>query len=568
MRKLGFVFALALIAALIVPSVNAQEGAVFRTAGGWDAPPNWHGNHYQSGCCGAAWWWIWEPLFHYVPGSDEIIFRLADSYEESEDGLTSTVTIREGSMWHDGTPATSQDVWDSFAFERSWNATVWNFLEDIELPDERTVVFHWKQPTPIARQLLAGVQIRAPHHIYGEWAQAFWDAGDDEEAKQAIWDEIAEFRPENPIGTGPFMIDTVTENVMILAKFPDHPMADQIAFDYVRIERWSSNEAVWNMLQAGEIDAAHPAMTPDIFEGIQAAQPGIEMATVSDLGAFAIYFNPEMFPLELRQALAHAINRSEMREVSYYYAIDSGPYATGLLPSNEEYWLGEDFMATLTPYDYDPDLAASMLEDLGWTKEDSQWMDADGNPVSYTIGAPAAYSDWVLACENLAQQLTNFGIPSECQPRDNSVYWGDQDAHNYQIDIGWMATMWGTGHPYTAYDRFFSENGSWARRLGLDQVHEFEGPDGEMVDTWELVTQLGQALTFEEQQEIVRQLAYVSNENVFALPFLEKALLITHNTATVTGWPPVDDPLWTMCGGGIERFYVTLMLYEGLAPAE
>ncbi|MCZ7544342.1 MAG: hypothetical protein M5R40_12790 [Anaerolineae bacterium] len=64
--------------------------------------------------------------------------------------------------------------------------------------------------------------------------------------------------------------------------------------------------------------------------------------------------------------------------------------------------------------------------------------------MNIVVGAPSTYSDWVLACENLAQQLTNFGMPAECQPRDVNVYWDDQDALDYDIDIGWFGVAWGT----------------------------------------------------------------------------------------------------------------------------
>ncbi|MCZ7544344.1 MAG: hypothetical protein M5R40_12800 [Anaerolineae bacterium] len=131
-----------------------------------------------------------------MPGDDSIVMRLAQSYELSDDGLLSTVVLQEGSAGHDFRhPRPPLRTWGPFAFEKSWNALVWQFLDNIEIVDDMTLRFHWKQATPIARQLLAGIQIRAPHHIYGEWAQAFWDAGDDEEAMNAIWEDIQEFRP-------------------------------------------------------------------------------------------------------------------------------------------------------------------------------------------------------------------------------------------------------------------------------------------------------------------------------------------------------------------------------------
>lgn len=568
MKKLLFA-AMALILVLgLAPSAVAQEGVYFRTWGGWDAPPAWHGNHYQSGCCGVAWWFIWEPLFHYVPGDDSIIMRLAKSYELSEDGMVSTVVLQDGSAWNDGTPATAQDVWDSFAFEKSWDASVWAFLDSIEIVDDMTVKFHWKQPTPIARQLLAGIQIRAPHHLYGEWAQALWDAGDDDAALSAVWDQIAEFRPEMPIGTGPFYVDSVTESVFIMKKFEGHPFAANVAFDGVRVERDVSNEATWNLLQAGELDAAHPGSPPDVVDAI-AALPDMEYVVVSDLSEFSIYFNPTKYDAALRKAIAQAINRTEMREVSFYYAVDVNDYAHGVLKTMEDLWLGADWIAeNLTSYAYDPEAAAAALQALGYTKDGNTWKTPAGEDFAITAGAPSGWSDWVYACENLAQQFSNFGIVSECQPRDNAVYWTDQTSDNFDIDIGWFATYWGTGHPYTGYEGMFNPQAARAQEMGADvtAAGEFAAVDGTMVTPLDLTAQLGQATTFEEQQAIVRDLAYITNENLFALPYLEKSLGIYRNGAKIQGWPAADDPMWTMCGGGIERFYTTLMVTGAITP--
>ena len=40
---------------------------------------------------------------------------MAESYELSEDGLTFTVTLRDGLMWHDGQEVTTDDVLWSMA---------------------------------------------------------------------------------------------------------------------------------------------------------------------------------------------------------------------------------------------------------------------------------------------------------------------------------------------------------------------------------------------------------------------------------------------------------------------
>lgn len=74
-----------------------------------------------------------------------IIPNLAASFEESDDGLTYTFTLRNDVMFHNGAKMTSADV--KYSFERVMNPEtgavnfeVFNAVENIETPDDLTVI--------------------------------------------------------------------------------------------------------------------------------------------------------------------------------------------------------------------------------------------------------------------------------------------------------------------------------------------------------------------------------------------------------------------------------------------
>lgn len=111
-------------------------------------------------------------MFNPVPGvgSAEVIPDLAESLgTPSDDGRTWTYTLREGLVYEDGTPITSQDVkygvmrsiekdvlvngptyfGDFLALEEDFESPYENPDTDtaaIETPDDRTIVFHLKEP--------------------------------------------------------------------------------------------------------------------------------------------------------------------------------------------------------------------------------------------------------------------------------------------------------------------------------------------------------------------------------------------------------------------------------------
>jgi ABC-type transport system substrate-binding protein len=118
---------------------------------------------------------------------------LATGWKGSDDGLSITFTLRDGVLWHDGTPFTSADV--AFSAMEVWKPLqnigrgIFANLEAVDTPDETTAVFRFSRPTPL--QLVANalpvVSAVLPKHVY---------AGTDIAAN-----------PSNAalVGTGPFL---------------------------------------------------------------------------------------------------------------------------------------------------------------------------------------------------------------------------------------------------------------------------------------------------------------------------------------------------------------------------
>lgn len=90
----------------------------------------------------------YENLFKFYSNDGAPEPCLADTYEFSEDGLTLTVTLKDGITFASGNPMTSADV--LFSINRCKNlqgnpSFICDTIESMEAPDEKTVVFHLTQ---------------------------------------------------------------------------------------------------------------------------------------------------------------------------------------------------------------------------------------------------------------------------------------------------------------------------------------------------------------------------------------------------------------------------------------
>ena len=91
----------------------------------------------------------YENLFKFYSNDGAAEPCLADTYEFSDDGLTLTVTLKDGIKFASGNPMTSADV--AFSINRCKNlkgnpSFIADTIDSVETPDDKTVVFHLTEP--------------------------------------------------------------------------------------------------------------------------------------------------------------------------------------------------------------------------------------------------------------------------------------------------------------------------------------------------------------------------------------------------------------------------------------
>lgn len=123
---------------------------------------------------------------------------LAESYEVSEDGTTITFTIQDGIKWHDGVDFTAEDVKWTFEYYTTVpgaNSVLTDVIDDVKsiTVDGNKVVFEFNNPQPNALTVFSQWPVLPKHCLENVTPENF--------AADTFW--------QNPIGTGPFKVETV-----------------------------------------------------------------------------------------------------------------------------------------------------------------------------------------------------------------------------------------------------------------------------------------------------------------------------------------------------------------------
>lgn len=558
-----------------VPKVNKEK--VFRTHGGWPKPPQFQGNPFTQGGVGSAYGLVFEPLVQHVRSTDALFPVLATSIEHTE-GET-IIKLRDDVTWNDGEKFTADDVIAAFYLNPR---EVCNYLTKVEKIDDYTVKLVWQDPAPFMeiRDLIIAVSsvMNVPYHIFKEYAdkaRAIRESARDatpeelavrrtafgkkytEEEEQALndnWKKMMELTYPKPIGTGPYVVESVTSSDMILVKRPDYWAADQVYFEKIHFIQ-ATPDALLGMLRAGELEMYDGSLPRDLAEAILAANKDIVFYPMFDPACHVLYFNQRREPfndVNLRRALVYALDRTKIREAAAYYGKEFPISIVGMPPSSLEIYVSEEMRAKLTKYEYDPEKAAQILEENGWKRnKDGIWEDKNGKTYSFTIAVNAG---WVpagvveTAAFVAAEQLTQFGFPTEVIAVDSSVFWNNAAVEGmYDMVIDWGDVTWSYMYPSSPLTNTFKGGPRqlmgipWDDEKGKPIWENIKGPDGTEVDPIELVDKLLVTPDEKERQKIIDTLVWICNENAFAVNLYQNTTGRWMNRGTVTGLPREDE---------------------------
>ena len=248
-----------------------------------------------------------ELLYNGLVGRDERgepVPELAESWQIEQGGTVYRFRLRDGVKWHDGTQFTASDIKFTFEevllkFHARTRASMGALLAGVEAPDDRTVVFRFKQPyAPLLYQLDATEAPIIARHIY---------QGTDPQTNPAN---------SSPIGTGPFKFVSYTKGTEIrLARNPAYfkpglPYLDGLV---MRIIPDLSVQVL--ALENGEVDFLWelPGQLLSRVQSdarFQTARTGYHPGGSNCIMTMSFNLDrPILKELRVRQAIAHALDR-------------------------------------------------------------------------------------------------------------------------------------------------------------------------------------------------------------------------------------------------------------------
>jgi peptide/nickel transport system substrate-binding protein len=492
-----------------------------------------------------------EMLFYTNLNTGELVPWQAESYENAADFMSSTIKLREGVEWADGTPFSSADV--KFTLETLRDApaqipasAIFNeWVDTVDAPDPLTVVIHYKKPAPrFVRDILA---LGHENH-YPTLPKHVWEGQD--------FLAFTNYDPAKgwPLGTGPYKLVSSTVQQELFDRrddwwgtktgFQDAPAPRRIALVPV-----SSDDAMGQLHIANQIDGGRQLLI-GTFEAARVQNPNLASWNTEgpNWGApdgcdYSLVFNQLKEPwndLNLRWAINSAIDRQQLSDIGY----EGSNYPVGFAFSGymAGTWLqeGSPLKAVIDNsgvLNHSQELVDQHMAAGGYAKgADGMWA-KDGQTIEVRVRVPAFIQPIQAP---LTQQLKNAGFNAIQAPVDDT-WLPDMQTGNFDTMV--FVHCGSLSEPLETLKDYHSK---WARPLGeaipnLIAGSRYSNPEYDaIIDKMEGM--VADPNPDSEYMKLAVQALEIALRDIPQIDLLEEFHVVTFNNTYWTGWPSAADP--------------------------
>jgi peptide/nickel transport system substrate-binding protein len=428
--------------------------------------------------------------------------RLAESWTESEDGLTWTIHLRSNAFFHDGSPVDSQAV--SQSLKRS-----------LRSPDL------YRSPGLLD---IVELQTPSPQILSIRLSQRSRFLLDD------LTVPITKESPAGSIGTGPFVSGTTSGNELRMNAVSNY-YRGKPAIDRVVWKSYAAVRTAWAAMMRGEIDFLYE-VAPEAVEFIE-PEASVQVFPFLRNYVYLVVFNSKRAHFSdwrVRRALNYAIDRQRLIQQALG---GRGQMVSG--PSWPQHWA---FDASLPNYSFDASRATALLNDANIPALSK--MNGSSAPPSrfrFTCLLPENFALWERMALIVQRDLAAIGVDMQIdsvpfETFNKRVIDGDFDAVIMELVVGNTASR-----PFTFWYSKSTQNvwgfSSHAVDVALDRLRRASS-DGEYRDAFRQV----QITSLEDPPAIFLALGEVTR--AVSKRFRVVAPPGTDIMSSIFDWQPVD----------------------------
>lgn len=300
--------------------------------------------------------------------------RLAEAVPSLENGLwkllpegrmETTWKLREGARWHDGALLTAEDLLFSLQVGRDREIAAFNMqsdasIDEVRTPDPRTLTITWKEPFIDADGVLdARAGLLLPKHLLEDEYRT--DKGN-------VLD--LPYWTSGFVGAGPYRVRDWAQGVSVLLDANGEYVLGRPKIDHIEVKLIPDANTLTANLLAGTVDVTPAVGSIDLGIQLRDQWRGgtvrFNYGSSAWIALFPQFVDPRpavVADLQLRRALAHAIDRQELVDT---LVAGMSPVPQSFLSPNQAAY--RDIEAAVQRYEYDPRRAAQMLEAQGYRK--------------------------------------------------------------------------------------------------------------------------------------------------------------------------------------------------------
>jgi peptide/nickel transport system substrate-binding protein len=328
-----------------------------------------------------------DALVKPMPGNP-MAPSLAESWNESADGLMYEFKLRQGVTFHNGDPLTAEDVKFSFERYRGQSAPLFREkVEAVEIVDPHRVRFHLKEPWPDFMTFYTSMSASASWVVPKKYLEKVGDDG---------------FK-KHPIGAGPYKFVSQKQGVELILEAYEGYWRKMPHIQKIVMRNLPDDATRLAALKTGEADIAY-AMMGAMAEEVKRA-PKLTLAYSEGQGIFFIYFNEQWDPkspwhdLRVRQALNYAVDRQALSEQQ---TLGASPPTANVVPRAFE------FALPIEAYPYNPGKAKQLLKEAGY-------------PNGFDAGEITSGPPYHALAEGVATYLQAVGIRIKNRPMERAA---------------------------------------------------------------------------------------------------------------------------------------------------